>query len=284
MNDLLMSEYFATPNSLATFTRNRHHIRVLQTKDPELLLYLVRQQPATLNSLLHLTFLDRLPYDFVERRLNEASAIKMTFTNFKALVSTLDKATNLRQLTINETCFWSKDKDRFLPLTAHLPAATLERLHISFDQPGQPIDANDSQLVNKLNQAILNCASHPPLIALKELRISVDTEHISIPRMAFLARCGSLERVRLDDVDDWFMRLMPSYFRRFCPRLMSLHLTERFGLEDEVIALMLRSSVSGWKELRLSRLTEFGLAFEALMESAATLEILAIDHWERLDK
>ncbi|KAF9125156.1 hypothetical protein BGW39_007625 [Mortierella sp. 14UC] len=290
MSRLLMNEYFKTPDSIAAFTRNRHLLRVLETKDPEFLLYLDRQQPPALNALQQLTFLpafDQLPFIYNRTRLDgKPESDNMTgFTNVKALLSILDKATKLQQLTLGEGCFWNRDKDVFLPITTMFPAETLEKLHISFDRRAFPIGLIDTQIENKMAQAILDWGNQSPFIALKEISISGENGQISIPRMAFLARCGSLERVRLDSVDERFMRLVPTYLRQFCPRLTSLQLTRRLEHEDEAIALMLRSSVSGWKELRLPWLNEFGpLAFEALMESAATLEVLVIAHWGRLDK
>ncbi|KAG0313589.1 hypothetical protein BGZ97_010078, partial [Linnemannia gamsii] len=221
------------------------------------------------------------------------------FGNVQMLVLMMKANSNLKSLTMDESCFRRRDgTDAFSYIMENCPTAQLERLEVRFGRhPSLPADDGDDDDdlvehdVEKLFQAMSEAyasvkdGTHSCFNNLKELVISGGGRHIDFSRLAFLARCPNLERVQVEDIDSTAMLSLGFSLGYFCGKLSSLDWRgapkEVGEQEDKGISDLLGALKVQWKDISLPNLREFGpKAFNALMKHVGTtLEVLKVDGW-----
>ncbi|KAG0321667.1 hypothetical protein BGZ97_010633 [Linnemannia gamsii] len=299
--DETIYDRFRTKETRDALARNSHHIRVVETTDPTFAFFLATLPSTTPTNLRSLTL--RLlkakqqfafsTDDLIQQQCQEA-LITMMRTMISATVTQLLllRNRNLHVLILDEGCFRNEigDKtDLFFKVLAAVPSTHLERLEISFmgAQPrdnsrvGATLDARD-RYREEFMEAIHLHADKGLFLALREVAISGANDTImDHTRLSFLVRCPNVERIRLDRLDLPSAITIPLMLKNTCPKLTCLDLNDGNSIRLERVldsVDLVRATALGWRELRLPDMPQFGAsAFEALMESVETLEVLRIE-------
>ncbi|KAF9537284.1 hypothetical protein EC957_008508 [Mortierella hygrophila] len=280
---------------------NKHRIRDLQLSDPQgaHLLALSQRGEGSLRSLSAsfqdeaTSFLARMdtprPWTIADY-LSEQAA---NFGNTRALELILTRNWNLRSLTMDESCFRNMDGgDAFSTIMAICPITRLERLELRFghnpNRPDPPANAQqgpDSFVMADIAAALGDRRELGGLFGffdvLKELVISGGHCHIDYHRLGFLLRCPNLKWIRLEDIDAIAVASLSVAMGLSCPKLSHLDWKGPPVGQDRDIAILLSASSSGWKEISLPALKNFGTqSFASLMRRVSTtLEVLKVGDW-----
>ncbi|KAK3833016.1 MAG: hypothetical protein JOS17DRAFT_789726 [Linnemannia elongata] len=298
-----INDYLRTPESRTAFIRNSLYIRVVETTDPELAVFLAFQHPSITN-LSSLTLRLRgqpttsiteiVPATDVVAAVEKAVEAVDGYGNALAVVQMVKMNRELRVLRLEEGCFWEKDgrTNMFLEIVSAISSTYLEKLELSFlphdwaksyySSSNHIKDAENREQSIGLQEAMNVQHSKEPFSALKELSLTGAYKGTTDPAwLAFLVRCPEVERIRLDRLDVMMMDTLPALLRATCPKLRRLDWTNCYLNSDESIADLLRGSKLGWRELHLSFMYWFGhRAYSALMESAEMLEVLHVEGTE----
>ncbi|KAF9283657.1 hypothetical protein BGZ88_010365 [Linnemannia elongata] len=286
---------------LGYLLHNKHRIRDLQLTDPHgtHLLALSQRGEGSLRSLTAsfqdeaASFLTRMDTPGPWTTADYLSEQAANFGNTRALELILTRNWNLRSLTMDESCFRNKDGgDAFSMIMAVCPITRLERLELRFgrnpNRPDPPANAQqgpDSFVMADVVAALGDRRELGGLFGffdvLKELVISGGHCHIDYHRLGFLLRCPNLKGIRLEDIDAIAVASLSVAMGLSCPKLSHLVWKGPPVGQDRDIAILLAASPSGWKEISLPDLKNFGTqSFASLMRRVSTtLEVLKFGDW-----
>ncbi|OAQ25130.1 hypothetical protein K457DRAFT_23370 [Linnemannia elongata AG-77] len=286
-----IKDCFPTLESRAALIRNSHHIRAVETTDPEVVVFLAYQHPSVTNlSSLTLRLKEQpmasitqiVPSTDITVAVERAPEASDEYGNAPAVMQILLKNRELRVLRLDEGCFWGKDRRRswFSEVVSAISPMYLETLELCLLPHDRSRVNNSSNQEGIKGHQETTSVEHSmvPFSMLKELSLTGGHNGTTDPAcLAFLIRCPEVERIRLDHLGLMMMKTLPTLLRAMCPKLRRLDWVNcHMGL-DGSIAYLLQSSNLGWKELHLPAMHWFGpRALSALMKSAETLEVLQV--------